>query len=68
MMRRAERLNYMLLEAAKQVLEACNRGEIKATKPMHSVPLTMLANRVDEGLSREIKEDRNERRSNNRNS
>jgi len=67
MMRRAERLNYMLLEAAKQVLEACNRGEIKATKPMHSVPLTMLANRVDECLRLEIKEDRDERRSNHRN-
>ena len=65
MMRRAERLNYMLLEAAKQVLEACNRGEIKATKPMHSVPLTMLANRVDECLRLEIKEDRNHERTSN---
>jgi len=63
MLRRAERLNFMLLKAAEDVIAAVNRGEITFKQPKHSLPLTMLANRVDECHKLEIKEDRNERTS-----
>ena len=53
-----ERLNVLLLHAAEQVVAAYMRGEFKAATPAHLVPLTMLANRVDEVHRTTVKEDR----------
>ena len=58
MMPRTDQLNYMLLEAAKRVVEACERGEIYTKKPKHRLPLTILANRVTEAMTLPVKEDR----------